>query len=266
MTGLTNTTRFTGLAEAYQKFRPGYPVEATATIVDYWAATPGLPRALADIGGGTGKSINAMQQATGGQDAGWTATVVEPNDDMRRQAEVAVAGLGGVAALKGEAEKLPFADGTMGIVLAAQAAHWFDRPRFYAEVRRVLAPGGVMCILYNNRELYDDPLTAAFESLVEETIKEYQRNYRSWDLMSELRALDWAESIKESLHPWTWRLTPEDYAGLMLSRSKMIPFVDYLGFDAARDAIIELAQGHAAADGLAGVRYITQVALARRAI
>jgi SAM-dependent methyltransferase len=32
----------------------------------------------------------------------------------------------------------------MDMVAVAQALHWFDRPRFYAEVRRVLRPFGVL--------------------------------------------------------------------------------------------------------------------------
>lgn len=37
-------------------------------------------------------------------------------------------------------------DGTVDLVTAAQAAHWFDRPKFYAEVKRVLRPGGVVAL------------------------------------------------------------------------------------------------------------------------
>jgi SAM-dependent methyltransferase len=33
---------------------------------------------------------------------------------------------------------------TVDLVTVAQALHWFDLPRFYAEVRRVLTPGGVI--------------------------------------------------------------------------------------------------------------------------
>lgn len=35
---------------------------------------------------------------------------------------------------------------TVDLVTVAQALHWFDRPRFYAEVGRVLAPGGVIAV------------------------------------------------------------------------------------------------------------------------
>jgi SAM-dependent methyltransferase len=36
--------------------------------------------------------------------------------------------------------------GSADLVTVAQALHWFDRDRFYREVRRVLAPGGVLAI------------------------------------------------------------------------------------------------------------------------
>jgi hypothetical protein len=44
------------------------------------------------------------------------------------------------------AEELPYADGEFDLVTAAQGAHWFDLPRFYAEVRRVAVPAAVIAI------------------------------------------------------------------------------------------------------------------------
>ena len=260
-----NTARFTGLAETYAKHRPGYPAEALAAVAAYWAERPGVPRLLADIGGGTGISTLAMMAAlaeAGG--APWAARVVETNDDMRAQAEAAQADRPDVGAVKGTAEALPFADAEVGLLMAAQAAHWFDRPRFYAEAERVLAPGGVLLILYNNRELYDDPLMAEFETLVEDAVAGYRRDYRTWDLLSEVRALDWAGDVTEIVHPWTWRLSPEGFAGLMLSRSKMTPYRNFHGEAASRAAILDLARRHAAADGRVDVRYKTQAVCSRR--
>jgi SAM-dependent methyltransferase len=37
-------------------------------------------------------------------------------------------------------------ESSVGLVAAAQAAHWFDLDRFHAECRRVLVPGGVVAI------------------------------------------------------------------------------------------------------------------------
>ncbi len=37
-------------------------------------------------------------------------------------------------------------ESSVDLVTAAQAVHWFDRPKFYAEVKRVLRPGGVVAL------------------------------------------------------------------------------------------------------------------------
>ncbi len=37
--------------------------------------------------------------------------------------------------------------GSVDLAVAAQAAHWFDLPRYYAEVRRVVRPGGLVALL-----------------------------------------------------------------------------------------------------------------------
>ena len=42
------------------------------------------------------------------------------------------------------AESSGLESGSVDLVTVAQALHWFDLPRFYAEVRRVAAPGAVL--------------------------------------------------------------------------------------------------------------------------
>jgi len=50
--------------------------------------------------------------------------------------------------LEGSAENLPAQDGTVDLVLAATAVHWFDLPKFYQEVKRVLKPNtGCLAII-----------------------------------------------------------------------------------------------------------------------
>ncbi|XP_071482280.1 putative methyltransferase DDB_G0268948 [Diadema antillarum] len=45
------------------------------------------------------------------------------------------------------AESLPVDSGSVDLVLSATAAHWFDFPKFCAEVHRVLRPGGCLAVL-----------------------------------------------------------------------------------------------------------------------
>lgn len=42
---------------------------------------------------------------------------------------------------------MPIDDGSVDLTLAAQSAHWFDLPRFYAEVARVSRPGAVVALV-----------------------------------------------------------------------------------------------------------------------
>ncbi|MGE8497934.1 MAG: class I SAM-dependent methyltransferase [Pseudomonas sp.] len=45
------------------------------------------------------------------------------------------------------AEALPLAERSVSLITAAQAAHWFDLPRFYAEVHRVAKPGAILALI-----------------------------------------------------------------------------------------------------------------------
>ncbi len=58
------------------------------------------------------------------------------------------------------AEHPPFADHSMNLVTVAQAIHWFDFDAFYAAVKRVLHPGGVLAVIgYGNADV-DDAVNA----------------------------------------------------------------------------------------------------------
>lgn len=264
MSQSANVDRFTGLAEGYQKYRPEYPAGVLGEVAAYWSAGGSealADKLLVDVGGGTGKSLRAILPVLGPE---WRSVVVEPNDDMRAQAEAAIADLPAARAVKGAAEALPFKDGEVGIVLAAQAAHWFDRPKFYAEAARVLAPGGVLCILYNNRDLYGNPLLAEFETHVEQTVPTYSRNYRERDMMAELRPLAWARDAREFTESWSYGLTPEGFTGLMMSRSQMNPYKQAVGEAQAERTILDMARRHADAAGMVHVPYLTQASCVRR--
>lgn len=52
-----------------------------------------------------------------------------------------------VCCRKGTAEELPFPDGSVDLLTAATAAHWFDQSRFLAEAKRVLKPRGCIALL-----------------------------------------------------------------------------------------------------------------------
>src|SRR5438046_2157783 len=107
--------QFAGVADAYDRGRPGYPAEAV-TVAAREFELHARDR-VADLGAGTGKLTTALV------DAGLEVVAVEPLDGMRaRLAEV----LPAVETLAATAEALPLADGTLAACFSADAFHWFD--------------------------------------------------------------------------------------------------------------------------------------------
>jgi len=71
------------------------------------------------------------------------------------------------------AEASGLADRSVDLVTVAQAAHWFDLPRFYAEVARVLKPGGVLALWGYGRMVLPGDMDAPFRRFYGETVGPY---------------------------------------------------------------------------------------------
>src|SRR5690606_17125286 len=80
---------------------------------------------------------------------------------MRAKAAEDTQGVSRLRYVEGTAEHLPFDGETARAVVTATAAHWFDRPLFYAECRRVLNPVGVLAIVQYLRDVDGSPAAAA---------------------------------------------------------------------------------------------------------
>ena len=94
-----------------------------------------------DLGAGTGKLTRVLARRYR------EVTAVEPLTNMRAMLERVVPG---VTALAGSAERIPLDDGSVDGVFAAQAFHWFDKAVALPEIARVLRPGGVVAIVWND--------------------------------------------------------------------------------------------------------------------
>jgi len=141
------TERFSGLAEVYAKSRPSYPTQAIAFIVERCRLT--AESTLIDIGSGTGISSRLIAAQ------GPTVIGIEPNDDMRTQAENQSLDVENVSYLKGTAEDTTLLDSVADAVLCAQAFHWFDANTALNEFRRILKPGGWAVLMWNERDEHD---------------------------------------------------------------------------------------------------------------
>jgi ubiquinone/menaquinone biosynthesis C-methylase UbiE len=149
--------RFTGLAEVYARCRPDYPATALDFILDHCHLGSGA--LLVDVGSGTG--ISARQFAA----RGLQVIGIEPNADMRRQAEATPEHRDAIDYRAGRAEATGLDAAGADAVLAAQAFHWFDAPVALAEFRRILRPAGWVVALGNERD-ETDAGTAAYGKII----------------------------------------------------------------------------------------------------
>jgi SAM-dependent methyltransferase len=125
---------FDRVADEYERTRPSYPP----------ALLDALPldgdAAVLDLGAGTGKLTRVLAERYR------DVTAVEPLANMRAMLERV---LPNMTALAGSAERIPLDDGSVDGVFVAQAFHWFDKPVALPEIARVLRPGGVFAIVWN---------------------------------------------------------------------------------------------------------------------
>ena len=155
---LAPTQRFSNRVENYIKYRPGYP----AAILDLLTAKCGLTPAasVADMGSGTG-ILTRMLLGSGSRVFG-----VEPNREMREAGERLLAGQPNFTSVDGTAEATTLPDGSIDIITAGQAFHWFDRPKSRLEFQRILRPGGWVVLIWNDRNISDRPFFRAYEELL----------------------------------------------------------------------------------------------------
>lgn len=164
------TQRFTDRVDNYVRYRPGYP----QAVVDYLHAELGVAAeagataaVVADIGSGTGILTRLLL------DNGHTVFAVEPNDAMRAAAEAALGGRPGFHSVNGTAEATTLPDGSVDLVTAGQAFHWFDPGAARVEFARILRPGGAVALVWNMRR----PAQAGFMADYEAMLQRFGQSY-----------------------------------------------------------------------------------------
>jgi SAM-dependent methyltransferase len=157
---------FSGHAAAYAAFRPRYP----ETLFDFVAGLPAGRRLAWDCATGNGQAalgLAAHFQRVIATDAS-AAQIAEAEPHPRIEYRVAPA----------EGSGLP--DGSVDLVTVAQALHWFDFDRFYAEVRRVLAPGGILAVWSYNLVRIEPALDRLLDHFSTAVVGSYWPPERRW--------------------------------------------------------------------------------------
>ncbi|XP_054643640.1 putative methyltransferase DDB_G0268948 [Dunckerocampus dactyliophorus] len=128
-------------AACYWKYRVSPSDHLIKHVIDFVEKQKGGPLELAvDVGCGSGQGTVQL--------AKYFASVVG-TDVSPAQLQVALehAKEPNITYRQCVAEELPFADGSVDLITAMSAFHWFDRQRFLQEVHRVLKPHGCLALL-----------------------------------------------------------------------------------------------------------------------
>lgn len=151
---------FASVARHYADSRPTYP----PVLFDWLASQCGEHGLAWDCGAGSGQASLELARhfsrviATDASAAQIAQAAPHPRIEYR------------VA----PAEESGLEECSADLVIVAQALHWFDLDRFYAEVRRVLKPGGVIAVWsYGVQEVENDAVNAIVQHFYAQEVGPY---------------------------------------------------------------------------------------------
>ena len=158
---------FSRLSTRYASYRPRYP----AGLFDAIAAAASPGERVWDCATGTGQAAAPLAERF---------RSVLATDASRQQIRAAVPHRR-VSYAVARAERAPLRARAVGLVTVAQALHWLDLPPFYAEVGRVLRPGGLLVVwTYGTQRVDGGAIDAAVERFYGEVVGPYWAPERRW--------------------------------------------------------------------------------------
>ncbi|RUS88392.1 hypothetical protein EGW08_003848 [Elysia chlorotica] len=141
-------------SSSYETHRPGYTPQAVSIIGRAVAAVAAVGDAtrytVLELGAGTGKLTEQLVKEL-------TPTsrylAVDPSRNFLAALEEKSLGVETVVA---SAAQLPVAAQSVQAVVCAQSFHWFSDPDSLRSIHRVLAPGGILVLIWNKENLNND--------------------------------------------------------------------------------------------------------------
>lgn len=246
---MKSTERFTSRVENYIKYRPSYPADLLQLLRT--ESGMGLGAVVADIGSGTGILTKQLL------DAGNRVYGVEPNKEMRQAAEALLAGYPNFRSIDATAENTTLPTHSIDLITAGQAFHWFDPVRARAEFARILKPGGLAALIWNQRKEDASPFLAEYDQMLRTHCPEYEEIRHQRIEHEQIGTLFGSGGYTEAEFDNSQLFDYEGLKGRLLS-SSYTPEPDHPNHDPLLKRLRELFDEHEQA-GYVAIDYRTQV-------
>ncbi|OTG67117.1 class I SAM-dependent methyltransferase [Acinetobacter silvestris] len=132
---------FSSAAELYQQVRPSYPPEIMTWLKDELQLN--RQSTVVDLGAGTGKFLNYLQQVTP------QTIAIEPIAEMLEQLKIVHPE---AQVLQASSDHIPLPSESIDAVLCAQSFHWFANIESLNEIYHILKPEGHLGLVWNQRD------------------------------------------------------------------------------------------------------------------
>ncbi len=157
---------FSGHASDYAKYRPTYPEE----LYRFLATSTPDTKQVWDCATGNGQAAHALAKYFDHVIATDASTQQIQNAVPHEKVEYKVA----------PAEQTNIEPQSCDLVVVAQALHWFDFYRFFAECQRLLKPGGILAIWGYNLLKIDSEINELLDRFYFETVGAFWPPERKW--------------------------------------------------------------------------------------
>jgi SAM-dependent methyltransferase len=213
---------FGAVAEAYERFRPGYPVEVFDLVVTY----AGRPvRTALEIGAGTGKATRLFAQR------GVTVTATEPDGAMLAELRRHVPA--NVETVQAAFEDLRLGE-SYGLVYAAAALHWTNQGGRWSRMAALLQPGSVFASFGGPVRLADPAVAEAVRAarapfLDSDEVPSPDGTPPGHDMQwpgTELQRSQWFADVQQSVIERRLTMTARDYVGHLSTISAYLELPD----------------------------------------
>lgn len=209
---------FGTVAAAYERFRPGYPVELLELVVAYGG---GPIRTALEIGAGTGKATRLFAQG------GIAVTATEP--DAAMLAELRKHLPANVTTVQAAFEDLPL-DSSYELVYSAAALHWTNPEGRWDRMAALVRPGGVFASFGVPIQLADPALdeavrTARAPYLEDDGVPSPDGTPADRPMQwpgTELQQSEWFTDVRQSVIERRLPISAEDYIGQLSTVSAYV--------------------------------------------